>query len=60
VDLGEYLQVDARVLGMTAYDLILGMDWLEQHGPMTCDWLMKWVEFDYQGSIVRLQGILPT
>jgi hypothetical protein len=51
--------VDAMVLDLTAYDLILGMNCLEQHRPMTYDWLMKWVEFDYQGSRVRLQGILP-
>jgi hypothetical protein len=52
-------QIHARVLDLTAYDLILGMDWLEQHNPMTCDWLMKWMEFEYQGTTVRLQGILP-
>jgi hypothetical protein len=26
---------------------------------MTCDWLLKWIELDYQGSKVRLQGIVP-
>jgi hypothetical protein len=26
---------------------------------MTCDWLLKWVEFDYHGTQVKLQGILP-
>jgi hypothetical protein len=25
---------------------------------MTCDWLDKWIEFQYQGSLVRLQGML--
>jgi hypothetical protein len=52
--------VDAKILDLAAYDLILGMDWLEQHRPMTCDWLLKWIEFDYQGSRVRLQGIVPS
>jgi hypothetical protein len=26
---------------------------------MTCVWLLKWIELDYQGSKVRLQGIVP-
>jgi hypothetical protein len=51
--------VDARVLDITTYDLILGMDWLELYSPMTCDWLLKWIEFDYQGQRVKLQGLLP-
>jgi hypothetical protein len=51
--------VDARVLELAAYDLILGMDWLEHLRPMTCDWLLKWIEFEHQGTMVRLQGILP-
>jgi hypothetical protein len=44
---------------LATYDLILGMDWLEHHRPMTCDWLLKWIEFEHQGTMVRLQGILP-
>jgi hypothetical protein len=51
--------VDARVLELAAYDLILGMDRLEHLGPKTCDWLLKWIEFEHQGTMVRLQGILP-
>jgi hypothetical protein len=52
--------VDARVLDIAAYDLILGMDWLELYRPMTCDWLLKWIQFEYQGSMVTLQGIVPS
>jgi hypothetical protein len=26
---------------------------------MTCDWSMKWMEFEYQSTTIRLQGILP-
>ena len=43
---------------MGAYDLVLGMDWLEQYNPMTCDWLNKSNEFDYLGKKVKLQGIV--
>lgn len=52
--------MDAKVIPMAAYDLILGMDWLENFNPMKCDWLGKWLEFDYKGSKIKLQGILPS
>jgi hypothetical protein len=39
--------MDAKVLDMGAYDLVLGMDWLEQFSPMNCAWLEKWIEFNY-------------
>jgi hypothetical protein len=42
---------------MGAYDLVLGMDWLEHYRPMTCDWLEKWIEFQHQGKWIRLQGM---
>jgi hypothetical protein len=45
-------------LDLAAYDLILGLDWFEQHSHMTCDWLSKWIKFDHQGTLVTLQGIL--
>jgi hypothetical protein len=41
--------VDAKIIEMGAYDLVLGMDWLELYRPMMCDWLEKWIEFPYQG-----------
>lgn len=55
---GHTFKVDAKVLDLAAYDLILGMDWLEEYSPMTCDWLAKWIEFDYHGSWVKFQGIM--
>jgi hypothetical protein len=46
--------MDAKVLDMGAYDLVLGMNWLKQFRPMVCDWLDKWIKFQYQDTIVRL------
>jgi hypothetical protein len=57
---GFTFQVNAKVLDMGAYDLVWGMDWLEQFSPMLCDWLGKWIEFPYEGNTIRLQGILHT
>jgi hypothetical protein len=51
---GNTFQMDAKVLDMGAYDLVLGMNWLKQFRPMVCDWLDKWIKFQYQDTIVRL------
>jgi hypothetical protein len=52
--------VDAKVIDMGAYDLMLGMDWHELYRPMVCDWLEKWIEFQMNSKTVRLQGIVST
>lgn len=57
---GHTFEVDAKVIPFGAYDLILGMDWLEQFRPMNCDWLEKWLDFDYKDSRIKLQGMLPS
>jgi hypothetical protein len=50
--------MDAKVIDTGAYDLVLGMDWLELYGPMVCAWLEKWIEFQMNYKTVRLQGIV--
>ncbi|KAJ3703272.1 hypothetical protein LUZ61_006977 [Rhynchospora tenuis] len=35
---GQELTGAVRLLSVQGYDLILGMDWLSLHGPMTIDW----------------------
>ena len=48
---------DVKILELGGYDLILGMDWLEQWGEMRCQWKEKWLTFDYNGKQVKLQGL---
>jgi hypothetical protein len=43
-----------------AYDMILGMDWLEQHSPLQCDWVNKSIGFLHQGKQITLQGFTPS
>lgn len=38
-------------------DVIIGMDWLEQHGPMQVHWQEKWLAIPFQGQLQLLQGI---
>jgi hypothetical protein len=42
---GKTFCADAFVLLVTAFDMILGMDWLESYSPMLCAWDKKWVQF---------------
>jgi hypothetical protein len=49
--------MDAKVIDMGAYDLVLGMNWLEKFRPIVCGWLEKWIEFPMNTSVVRLQEI---
>ena len=56
---GHNFTNEMRVLQLGGYDIILGMDWLEKWGVMQCQWAEKWIQFDYQGKAVRLQGVLP-
>jgi hypothetical protein len=46
-----------KVLPLSTYDLIIGMDWLEAHSPMMVHWLQKWLMIPLQGVYVMLQGV---
>jgi hypothetical protein len=52
-------QSDLRVLPLAAYDIIVGMDWLERYSPMRVHWKQKWMEIPYEGQVVTLQGVVP-
>jgi len=50
-------QSDFRVLPLHSYDVIVGMDWLEQFSPMQVHWRDKWLIIPYQNSFSLLQGL---
>lgn len=50
-------QSTLRVLPLLTYDLIVGMDWLEQFSPMEVHWTEKWVVIPYRGTQVKLFGL---
>jgi hypothetical protein len=54
---GHEFSFPLRVLPMGGYDVVLGMDWLSQFSPMTCDWAAKQLQFCYKGSVISLQGM---
>lgn len=46
-----------KILPLSCYDIIIGIDWLEAHSPMEVDWKHKWMSFQYLGERITLQGI---
>ena len=56
---GNLFEHDLKVLPLSCYDGILGMDWLSRYSPMTVDWEQKWMAFAVNGKTVTLQGIAP-
>jgi hypothetical protein len=54
---GHTFTHDMRVLDLSAYDAILGFDWLKSHSPMLCDWNAKSLTFQDMGVVVTLKGV---
>jgi hypothetical protein len=48
---------DTKVMQLPMYDIILGVDWLEDQGPMWIDWKGKCMKFDSTGIVVTLTGV---
>lgn len=56
---GLEFQQDLKMLPPTSYDMILGLDWLEQHSPMKIHWAHKWLQLPYKSGMVQMNGSLP-
>jgi hypothetical protein len=54
---GHTFSTAVRVLPLKCYDLVLGMDWLENHSPMWIHWIRKCMRFTYQGKRISLHGV---
>lgn len=56
--MGEYdFVTDLKILPLSSYDLIVGMDWLEMFNPMKVHWAHKWISIPFNGTSILLQGI---
>jgi len=56
---GHTFKNTLKVLPLNCNDILLGMDWLSTHSPMEIHWADKWLQFNYQGQSIKLQGIQP-
>lgn len=53
---GYSFTTDIKLLPLTAYDMILGLDWLSSFSPMHIDWQHKWIAIPYHGQSAMLLG----
>jgi hypothetical protein len=58
VSQGHMFCTEFKVLPLRNYDVILGMDWLMQHIPMTVDWSTRTLMVNKDGQQILLQGIV--
>jgi hypothetical protein len=54
---GSTFSYNARVLPLKCFDMILGVDWLEDHSPTWIHWKKKIMRFPHQGRRIQLAGI---
>jgi len=47
---GCQFTTDMKVIPLSHYDLIVGMDWLESFSPMKIHWKHKWMYIPFQGA----------
>ena len=45
-----------KLLPLSSYDIVVGMDWLEKFSPMRVDWRNKWMQIPMGTSTVVLHG----
>ena len=53
---GHEFYTDLKVLALGTYDVILGMDWLEEHNLMQIDWRARFIEIPTPAGPLRLMG----
>ena len=53
---GNTFSTHARILPLSYYDLVLGMDWLEQYSPMWIHWKRKLLRFTHASKRIALKG----
>lgn len=54
---GHTFTHSARVLKLSYFDMVLGVDWLEQFSPMWIHWKRKLLQFTHRGKWITLKGI---
>jgi hypothetical protein len=56
---GYEFHSDLKILPLSSYDMILGLDWLESFSPMQVHWKQKWMAIPYHNSTIILYESLP-
>lgn len=54
---GHTFTTTFKIIPLSSYDIILGMDWLQQNSPMQIHWQEKWLKFSKNETVVTLKGM---
>lgn len=54
---GHTFLTTMKIIPLSGYDIVLGMDWLKLHSPMNVHWEEFWIQLPVQGRLVTLQGV---
>jgi len=54
---GHTFSYNARVLPLKCFDMILGVNWLEDHSPMWIHWKKKIMRFPHHNRRIQLNGV---
>lgn len=57
---GFLFQSALKIIPLQHYDMVLGMDWLEEFSPMEVHWKHKWMAIPYKGDTIIIQGMVPS
>jgi hypothetical protein len=50
---------DLKILPLSTYDMILGIDWLSSFSPMQIHWAQRWISIPYKHTTAVLIGDAP-
>ena len=56
---GCSFSADLKILPLSPYDMILGIDWLSSFSLMQVHWAQRWLSIPYQGTTAVLLGDAP-
>ncbi|CAD6264066.1 unnamed protein product [Miscanthus lutarioriparius] len=54
---GYTFHSNLKIVPLSSFDMIVGMDWLEAFSPMKIHWLQRWISLPYGCSTAVLHGI---
>jgi hypothetical protein len=53
---GHSFTSDLKLLELSSFDMILGLDWLSSFSPMQVHWAQRWISIPYEGATAVLIG----
>lgn len=56
---GYTFHSNLKIIPLSSFDMIVGMDWLKAYSPMKIHWLQRWISLPHGRSTAILHGMSP-